>query len=259
MLSYLVRQKRIFMKISVIVPVKDEAANVESLFREIKTSVDGLARIEYEIIFIDDGSTDKTIGILQGLSDHEPSLRVLRHKLNCGQSTAIHSGVLQARHEYIIILDGDGQNDPADIPALIRVFADSPPSDRLGMVIGHRVNRQDSGIRKIASRVANAIRAGLLHDLTPDSGCGLKILPRSLFLRLPFFDHMHRFMPALVIREGFQVRSLSVNHRQRRAGISKYGIHNRLWVGITDLLGVMWLKTRMQKPIIEEITARTEE
>ena len=148
------------------------------------------------------------------------------------------------------------QFDPADIPKLMEIFINKAPNDSLGLVMGNRTDRQDSFIRKVASRIANSVRASLLKDATPDSGCGLKMLPRSLFLRLPFFDHMHRFMPALVVREGRQVQSIPVRHRHRRAGISKYGIGNRLWVGITDLVGVMWLIRRMQRPTTETLPSK---
>lgn len=242
------------MKISAIIPVKDEAENIAALFEEIHTVLEASGNPEYEIIFVDDGSKDQTLTILQELAATAPSLRVLHHASSCGQSTAIFSGVLHAENDYIITLDGDGQNDPVDIPKMIQLFADAGPDEKLGLVMGNRVNRQDSLSRKIASRIANSVRARLLHDATPDSGCGLKMLSRSLFLRLPFFNHMHRFMPALVVREGLQVKSIPVRHRHRRAGISKYGIHNRLWVGITDLFGVMWLIARMQRPTVEDMT-----
>jgi dolichol-phosphate mannosyltransferase len=137
---------------------------------------------------------------------------------------------------------------------MMQLFADTRSADKLGLVIGNRINRQDSVIRKISSRIANSVRAGLLNDSTPDSGCGLKMLPRSLFLRLPFFDHMHRFMPAMVIRQGYAVKSIPITHRQRLAGTSKYGIHNRLWVGIVDLFGAIWLINRMQRPVVKEMT-----
>jgi dolichol-phosphate mannosyltransferase len=240
------------MNISVVIPVKDEAESVETLYREIENVLSGLEGLVYEIIFVDDGSSDDTLSILGELAADAPSLRVVNHRINCGQSTAVYTGVHFARHEYIVVLDGDGQNDPADIPKLMALFTDAAPDEKLGLVMGNRTDRQDSFIRKISSRIANSVRAGLLGDATPDSGCGLKMLPRSLFLKLPFFDHMHRFMPALVVREGYQVRSIPVRHRHRQAGTSKYGIGNRLWVGITDLIGVMWLTRRMQRPTAAE-------
>jgi dolichol-phosphate mannosyltransferase len=242
------------MNVSVIVPVKNEAENVATLVHEIQDVLAAQRDLDYEILFVDDGSSDRTPDILQELAAALTSLRILQHNSNCGQSTAVLTGVLHAIHDYIVVLDGDGQNNPADIPDLIRLFAAARPEDKLGMVIGNRVNRQDSIIRKISSRIANSVRASLLNDSTPDSGCGLKILPRSLFLRLPFFDHMHRFMPALVIRQGLKVQSIPITHRQRMAGTSKYGIHNRLWVGIVDLFGAMWLIRRMQRPTVKELS-----
>ena len=245
------------MNVSVIVPVKNEAENVATLFHEIQNVLAAEKDLVYEIIFVDDGSTDRTKDILQELAAANVSLRILQHSSNCGQSTAVLTGVLHAIHDYIVVLDGDGQNNPADIPKMVSLFAVARPEDKLGLVIGNRVNRQDSFIRKISSRIANSVRAGLLNDSTPDSGCGLKMLPRSLFLRLPFFDHMHRFMPALVIRQGLVVKSIPITHRQRMAGTSKYGIHNRLWVGIIDLFGAMWLIRRMQRPEVRELSGLT--
>jgi dolichol-phosphate mannosyltransferase len=244
------------MNVSVIVPVKNEAENVANLFHEIQGVLSDQKDLDYEIIYVDDGSTDQTPHILQELATSNASLRLLRHISNCGQSTAVLTGVLHAVHDYIIVLDGDGQNNPVDIPKMMQLFADARPGDKLGLVMGNRVNRQDSVIRKISSRIANSVRAGLLNDSTPDSGCGLKMIPRSLFLRLPFFDHMHRFMPALVIRQGYKVKSIPITHRQRLAGTSKYGIHNRLWVGIIDLFGTMWLIRRMQQPQVKEMTGK---
>jgi len=242
------------MNVSVIVPVKNEEENVATLFHEIQTVMADQENLVYEIIYVDDGSSDRTRQILQELATTNASLRILRHVTNCGQSTAVLTGVLHSVHDYIVVLDGDGQNNPIDIPTMLERFTQARPGEKLGMVIGNRVNRQDSVIRKISSRIANSVRAGLLNDSTPDSGCGLKMLPRSLFLRLPFFDHMHRFMPALVLRQGYTVESIPITHRQRLAGISKYGIHNRLWVGIIDLFGARWLINRMQRPRVEEIT-----
>ncbi len=241
------------MNISVVVPVKNEAENVGPLLQEISTVLQGMPQVSYEIIFVDDGSTDQTPTILTGLAASFPALRILRHSRACGQSAAIYTGVRHAVYDYIVTLDGDGQNNPDDIPRFIEIFRKTPVHKKIGMVIGCRLNRRDSVIRRISSRIANSIRAALLHDATPDSGCGLKMLPRDLFLRLPFFDHMHRFMPALVIREGYAIESIPVHHRHRQAGVSKYGINNRLWVGIIDLFGVMWLIARLQRPDIKEI------
>ena len=239
--------------ISVIVPVKDEEENVRKLTEEIFCELNKLSsqfQIIFEAIFVDDKSHDNTLSVLRELLKEFPELRVFAHEKNCGQSSAIRTGMLNAKNEYIIILDGDGQNDPQDISVLIREIENKPD---LGMIIGHRKKRQDNGLRKISSLVANKIRAYLLHDETPDSGCGLKILRRDLFLNLPFFNHMHRFMPALVCREGLEVLSIEVNHRERLRGNSKYGFWGRLFAGIIDLLGVSWLIHRMKKTNITEI------
>jgi len=172
---------------------------------------------------------------------------------NCGQSTAIATGVRHARAPLIATLDGDGQNDPADIQLLWQRWqAEHAAGDTAPLLlVGWRVQRRDTALRRLSSRVANGVRSRLLGDATPDTGCGLKVFPRELFLRLPFFDHLHRFLPALAQREGGQVVSMPVSHRARPAGTSKYGIHNRLWVGIVDLFGVMWLQRRATRPAIE--------
>jgi len=204
--------------------------------------------VEYEIIYVDDGSSDATVAEITPLAAEMPQVRLLRHARNCGQSAAIRTGIRAARAAWIATLDGDGQNDPADIPALWRLVrhtsVDPPPL----LIIGHREKRRDSWSKRWASGAANAIRRRLLGDRTVDAGCGLKLFPRLLFLELPYFDHMHRFLPALVLREGGMVRSVPVNHRPRRSGASKYGIFDRLGVGIIDLLGVMWLQHRITRP-----------
>jgi dolichol-phosphate mannosyltransferase len=235
--------------LSVVVPVRNEADNIARLVDEIHAALAG--RVEFELIYVDDGSTDDTPQRLRDAARLWPRLRVLRHARSCGQSTAIATGVRAARHPWIATLDGDGQNDPADIPLLLdRVRAGRRPPG-LALVAGWRTARQDTLVRRLSSRVANAVRGRLLGDHMPDTGCGLKLFPRELFLRLPFFDHMHRFLPALVLREGAQVAAVPVRHRERVAGRSKYGIGNRLWVGIVDLFGVMWLNRRMQRPEAE--------
>jgi dolichol-phosphate mannosyltransferase len=182
-------------------------------------------------------------------------LRVVRHRQSCGQSQAVASGVKLARAPWIATLDGDGQNDPADIPALIRrrdqEAAASSSDAVLVMIAGHRQTRRDTFIRRLSSRVANAVRSTMLKDSTPDSGCGLKLFARQTFLDMPRFDHMHRFLPALMIRAGGKVVSVGVNHRPRERGVSKYGVWNRLWVGIVDLFGVAWLRSRARTPTIE--------
>ncbi len=235
-------------RLSVVVPVKNEAENIEPLIREIVAAVSSLA--DHEIVYVDDGSTDTTLAELKRLAAELPQLRIVRHQTSCGQSTAITSGVLAARFDWIATLDGDGQNDPADIPALLARLRAAKPGENLHMLAGWRANRRDTWFRRFSSRVANGVRSSLLKDATPDTGCGLKVFSRATFLRLPYFDHMHRFLPALVQRHGGRVESVVVNHRPRERGTSKYGLHNRLWVGIVDLFGVMWLIRRAKKPVV---------
>jgi dolichol-phosphate mannosyltransferase len=239
------------MDLSVVVPVRDEEANIAPLINEICSSLDGL--LEYEIVYVDDGSSDKTWERLVELSETLSQLRIVRHRKSLGQSTAIHTGVKAARSSMIATLDGDGQNDPADIPRLLEVFnsADSPVG--LQLVIGHRRKRQDSWVKRTSALVANKVRGYLLKDRTPDTGCGLKLFPRDTFLELPFFDHMHRFFPALILRNGGAVLSVEVNHRPRKHGQSHYGLWDRLWVGIVDLVGVMWLRRRSKTADVEEV------
>jgi glycosyltransferase involved in cell wall biosynthesis len=241
------------MELSVVIPVHNEAENIESLAAEIDQALAG--RCDYEIIYIDDGSDDGTPGSLQAARKSRPHLRILRHLNCCGQSTAILTGVRAARAPWIATLDGDGQNDPADIPKLLAILHAPDRQEELAMAAGYRRKRQDTAWRRFCSKTANAVRAGLLGDATPDSGCGLKLFSRELFLSLPYFDHNHRFLPALVQRAGGQVVSVAVNHRPRTRGQSKYGAWNRLWVGIVDLFGVMWLQRRAKLPRIEEVAS----
>jgi dolichol-phosphate mannosyltransferase len=240
------------MDLSVVIPVKNEAGNIAPLVAEIVAALDG--RAAYEIIYVDDGSGDSTEAEIRSLQATLPQLRLVRHARSCGQSAAIRSGVKAARGRWIATLDGDGQNDPADIPTLWRLAQAGPETPPL-MIAGHRARRQDSWSKRQASRIANAVRRRLLHDDTPDTGCGLKLFPRALFLDLPYFDHMHRFLPALVLRDGGIVRSVPVNHRPRRRGASKYGVLDRLGVGIADLVGVMWLRRRCARPLLVEAAA----
>lgn len=239
------------MDLSVVVPVKDEEENIDSLVEEICSALDGFC--QYEIVYVDDGSSDETWKRLVGLSQGLSQLKIIRHRKSYGQSNAIHTGVKTARSSLIVTLDGDGQNDPADIPRLVEVFnaPNSPPD--LQLVIGHRRKRMDSWVKRVSARVANGVRGYLLKDRTPDTGCGLKLFPREIFLRLPFFDHMHRFLPALIMRSGGAVVSVEVNHRPRKYGRSHYGIWDRLWVGLVDLCGVMWLQRRSKVAEIEEV------
>lgn len=238
--------------LSVVVPVHDEADNLRPLIEEIAAALDG--REIYEIVYVDDGSTDATPERLVALTREFPALRVLRHKTCAGQSAAIASGVAAARAAVIITLDGDGQNDPADVPRLLAAWREGSAGDGPGLMIaGHRATRRDSALKRLSSRVANGVRARLLGDDTPDTGCGLKVFPRAAFLAMPRFDHMHRFLPALMLRQGGRVVSIPVNHRPRSRGRSKYGLFDRLWVGIVDLLGVMWLNRRRNAPVVEEV------
>lgn len=232
--------------LSVVVPVKDEEDNVLPLIEEIAAALEGVTT--YEIVYVDDGSDDATVQRLKDTKKTYPMLRIVRHDGCFGQSQAIQTGVRHAAAPLIATLDGDGQNDPADIPALLDRFETEggSPDARL-MIAGWRAKRKDTWLKRVSSKVANAVRGGLLGDATPDTGCGLKVFPRAMFLAFPGFNHMHRFMPALTIRAGGRVVSVEVNHRARERGQSKYGLFNRLWVGIVDLFGVMWLIARQNR------------
>jgi dolichol-phosphate mannosyltransferase len=238
------------MDISVVIPVFNESENIETLAEEIRTALDG--KYQYEVVYVDDGSSDETPQVLERLRRAYPQFRSVRHLRNSGQSTAVRNGVKAARGEWIVTLDGDGQNDPADIPRFIEVMRKEGEGGKLQMVAGYRKKRQDDWIKRYSSRVANKVRASLLKDATPDSVCGLKMYRREVFLDLPYFDHMHRFLPALIQRNGGETLSLEVNHRPRNRGVSKYGVGNRLWVGIVDLLGLMWLQRRVRLTEVEE-------
>jgi dolichol-phosphate mannosyltransferase len=245
------------MDLSVVIPVKNEAGNIAPLVAEIVAALDieQEGRAEYEIVYVDDGSDDATLAEIGRLQVSVPQLRLVRHARSCGQSAAIRSGVQAARGRWIATLDGDGQNDPADIHALwqlAQMAEEGTPALPPLLIAGHRARRRDSWSKRQASRLANWVRRRLLHDDTRDTGCGLKLFPRALFLQLPYFDHMHRFLPALVLREGGVVRSVPVNHRPRQRGTSKYGVFDRLAVGIADLLGVMWLRRRYTRPLLVE-------
>ncbi len=237
------------MDLSIVIPVKDEAESIGMLIDETAAALTP-HDIAFEILCVDDGSTDGSLSELRARRRREPRLRVIRHAETCGQSAAIHSGVRHARAGWIATLDGDGQNDPHDIPALWALARAAPEAPPL-MIVGWRAERRDGWRRSLASRLANAVRARALGDATPDSACGLKLFPRALFLALPCFDHMHRFLPALAIRRGAVVRSIPVRHRERRTGRSKYDNWGRLKVGIIDLPGVMWLnrRTRIARPV----------
>lgn len=242
------------MQLSVVVPVLNEVDNVESLVREIGEALDG--NVDYEIVYVDDGSTDGTVERLTEVQERLPAsrLRVLRFHRNFGQSAALRVGIESARAPWIVTLDGDGQNDPADIPKLL-ALRDAPDApDDLQLVSSLRLKRRDNWLRRVSSKLANGIRQRLLCDGTPDSATGFKLFRRDAFLALPYFDHMHRFIPALIQRSGGKMLTVEVNHRPRRHGISKYGVHNRLWTGILDLLGVWWLQRRFVAPTFEELT-----
>ena len=236
-------------QLAVVVPVCNEEDNVAPLVGEILAALRG--RIGFEIVYVDDASRDATLQRLRELQAAAPELRVLRHLHNAGQSTAVRNGVKAARAPWIATLDGDGQNDPADIPNLLERRASAPAEVKL--FAGWRVNRQDSGSKRWASKFANALRSRLLRDATPDTGCGIKLFERGAFLDLPYFDHMHRYLPALMQRAGWQTVSVPVNHRPRTAGVSKYNNLGRAIVGIRDLMGVRWLITRSRRTGIEEL------
>jgi dolichol-phosphate mannosyltransferase len=234
------------MKLSVVIPVCNEADNVGPLAREIQAAL--VDHQPFEIIFIDDGSTDGTVAAVKAAhAGGIPEIRLLEHSQRCGQSRAVCTGVEAARAEWVATLDGDGQNDPADIPELVKAVMAG--DDSLRLIMGNRTTRKDTWLRRISSRVANRVRGGLLRDGTPDTGCGIKLMHRATFMRLPWFNHMHRFLPALYQRAGARVVSVPVRHRPRTRGVSKYGLSNRLWVGIVDLFGVRWLILRNSPPI----------
>ena len=237
--------------LSVLVPIYNEADNIAPLIGEIRAALDG--KIIYELIYVDDGSTDASWQKLQQIGEHLKNLRIIRHKCSYGQSIAVLTGVKLARAEWIVTLDGDGQNDPADIPRLLAILQNQASEPQVQMVAGLRHHRQDNWLKRISSRIANWIRSRLLHDNTPDTGCSLKLFSRTAFLTLPYFNHIHRFLPALFLRNGGQVISIEVSHRPRWGGKSKYGIFDRFGTGIIDLLGVMWLQRRaVNAKIIED-------
>jgi dolichol-phosphate mannosyltransferase len=237
--------------VSVVVPVRNEAGNVAPLVAEIAAALAG--QWPFEIVYVNDGSTDGTEQELLRLMAERPWLRQIKHAQSCGQSAAIRTGVTSARAPLVATIDGDGQNDPAFIPKLIAVLEEGAP--RIGLVAGQRVGRKATGFKKLQSRIANAVRGAVLKDGTRDTGCGLKAFRRDLFLSLPYFDALHRFLPALVRREGFDIGYVDVVDRSRHSGVSNYGFFDRLWVGILDLAGVWWLIRRKKRvPQSKEVT-----
>lgn len=229
------------LDISVVVPVHNESGAIEQLVQEISDALQGYA---FEIIVVDDLSKDNTLQVLRAAKAKFPQLRVFAHQYNAGQSAAIISGVREARALIIGTLDGDGQNDPKDLPKLLRTLTRIDAQNNLAMVAGMRLKRQDSNAKKYASKIANAVRQFLLNDDAIDSGCGIKVVKRDVFLMLPYFDHMHRYMAALIKQSGRSVEFLEVHHRARETGASKYTNFGRLIAALSDLFGVIWLGTR---------------
>ena len=231
--------------VSVVIPARDEADNIAPLLTDLRAALEGL--VDYEVVVVDDGSVDATPDRLREGALEFPRLRSARHRAPSGQSASIWTGVRLARAPWIVMLDGDGQYDPADIPLLLRARDARRPNGLL-LVCGDRGARRDPWVRRVSSRIANGLRRRILRDGVPDAGCGLKLFPREAFLALPWFDHMHRFLPALFRTSGADVVSVPVKHRERRHGRSHYGVHDRLWPGIADVLGVLWLQRRGRRP-----------
>jgi dolichol-phosphate mannosyltransferase len=236
--------------ISIVVPVRNEADNIAPLIDEISAALDG--RWDYEIVYVDDGSADATAQRLATIMAQRKNVRQIRHEKSSGQSAAVRTGVRAARGSIVVTLDGDGQNNPEFLPELI--MAIERGEGRIGLAAGQRVGRKDTGFKKFQSRVANKVRSRVLSDGTRDTGCGLKAFRREVFLSLPYFDGLHRFLPALVRREGYDITYVDVIDRQRRSGVSNYGFFDRLWIGIIDLAGVWWLIRRKKStPVATEV------
>lgn len=237
--------------VSIVVPVRNEQDNVAPLIAEIAAALDG--RWAYEIVYVNDGSTDATGERLAAEMKARNNVRQIRHAASSGQSAAVRTGIRAARGAIVATLDGDGQNNPAFLPALIEAIEKG--GDKVGLAAGQRVGRKDTGFKKLQSRVANGVRNAILRDGTRDTGCGLKALRRDVFLALPYFDGLHRFLPALVRREGFEIVYVDVIDRPRHSGVSNYGFFDRLWIGIMDLAGVWWLIRRKKStPVATEVT-----
>jgi len=239
--------------VSVVVPVRNEAENVGPLADEIAAALTG--RWTFELIYVNDGSSDGTEATLGALKRERPWLRQVKHEVSCGQSAAVRSGVAAARAPFVATLDGDGQNDPSFIPALLAALAQAQNQGRnIGLVAGQRVGRRDGGFKKFQSRIANGVRGAILRDGTRDTGCGLKAFRRDAFLALPYFDGLHRFLPALFRRDGYAIGYVDVIDRPRRHGVSNYGMWDRLWIGILDLAGAWWLiRRRKRVPRVSEV------
>jgi dolichol-phosphate mannosyltransferase len=236
--------------VSIVIPVRNEAGNIAPLVAELVAALE--KNLTFEIIYVNDGSSDRTETELIELMASRPWLRQVKHQVSCGQSAAVCTGVRHARASVVVTLDGDGQNDPAFIPSLLKMLMEGP--HRLGLVAGQRVGRKASAFKQLQSRIANGVRKAVLRDGTRDTGCGLKAFRRELFLTLPYFDGLHRFLPALVRREGFDIGYVDVIDRPRRTGQSNYGMWDRLWVGILDLIGVWWLiRRRRHLPQVLEV------
>jgi len=238
--------------VAVVVPVRNEADNIAPLVTEIAAALNG--HWSFEVVYVNDGSSDRTEAVLLGLMAERPWLRQIRHAQSCGQSAAVRTGVAAARAPLVATIDGDGQNDPAFIPQLLRALIEGAP--RIGIVAGQRVGRKASRFKRFQSRIANAVRGAVLRDGTRDTGCGLKAFRRDVFLALPYFDGLHRFLPALIRRDGYAIGYVDVVDRPRRAGISNYGMWDRLWIGILDLMGVWWLiRRRKRVPDVTEVNS----
>jgi dolichol-phosphate mannosyltransferase len=231
------------LAVSIVVPVRNEAENVAPLIAEITAALDG--RWVYEIIYVNDGSTDATAQKLDAIMKQRGNVRQIAHAASAGQSAAVRSGVRAARGAIVATLDGDGQNNPAFLPDLIAAIENG--GSRVGLAAGQRVGRKDTGFKKLQSRIANGVRNAILRDGTRDTGCGLKAFPREVFLAMPYFDGLHRFLPALMRREGYEIAYVDVIDRPRHSGVSNYGFFDRVWIGIMDLAGVWWL-IRRKKP-----------
>lgn len=236
--------------VSIVVPVRNEQDNVAPLIAEIAAALDG--RWAYEIVYVNDGSTDATGERLAAEMRGRKNLRQIRHAASSGQSAAVRTGIRASRGAIVATLDGDGQNNPAFLPALIKAIEKG--GNKVGLAAGQRIGRKDTGFKKFQSRVANGVRNAILRDGTRDTGCGLKALRRDVFLALPYFDGLHRFLPALVRREGFDIVYVDVIDRPRHSGVSNYGFFDRLWIGIMDLMGVWWLIRRKKStPVATEV------